>query len=102
MFWHRWLYSAFHDRHSYRPYPFTQTIRGCHGSQYYCRYGKDLLGERHGHYRSPPFSNGLRKRVCYWVLGATLGGIFGAMIPFNTEGLDFVLPAMFIVIFLEQ
>ncbi len=39
---------------------------------------------------------------CYWVLGATLGGIFGAMIPFNTEGLDFVLPAMFIVIFLEQ
>ena len=24
------------------------------------------------------------------------------MIPFNTEGLDFVLPAMFIVIFLEQ
>ena len=39
---------------------------------------------------------------CYWVLGATLGGIFGATIPFNTEGLNFVLPAMFIVIFLEQ
>ncbi len=39
---------------------------------------------------------------CYWVVGATLGGLFGAMIPFNTEGLDFVLPAMFVVIFLDQ
>ena len=39
---------------------------------------------------------------CYWVVGATLGGLFGAMIPFNTEGLDFVLPAMFVVIFLNQ
>ncbi len=39
---------------------------------------------------------------CYWVVGATLGGLFGAMIPFNTEGLEFVLPAMFVVIFLDQ
>lgn len=39
---------------------------------------------------------------CYWVAGATLGGLFGAMIPFNTEGLEFVLPAMFVVIFMDQ
>lgn len=39
---------------------------------------------------------------CYWVVGATLGGLFGAMIPFNTEGLEFVLPAMFVVIFMDQ
>ncbi len=38
----------------------------------------------------------------YWVLGATLGGLFGALLPFNTEGLDFVMTAMFAVIFLEQ
>lgn len=38
----------------------------------------------------------------YWVLGATLGGLLGAWIPFNTEGLDFVMTAMFVVIFLEQ
>lgn len=38
----------------------------------------------------------------YWVLGATLGGIFGSLIRFNTEGLDFVMTAMFVVIFLEQ
>lgn len=38
----------------------------------------------------------------YWVTGATLGGIFGSFISFNTEGLDFVMTAMFVVIFLEQ
>ena len=38
----------------------------------------------------------------YWFFGATLGGIFGSLIRFNTEGLEFVMPAMFIVIFLEQ
>ena len=38
----------------------------------------------------------------YWVLGSTLGGIFGSFIHFNTEGLDFVMTALFVVIFLEQ
>ena len=38
----------------------------------------------------------------YWVSGATLGGIFGSLIHFHAEGLDFVMTAMFVVIFLEQ
>lgn len=38
----------------------------------------------------------------YWVLGATLGGILGSFLHFNTQGLDFVMTAMFVVIFLEQ
>ena len=38
----------------------------------------------------------------YWVGGATLGGLLGSLIRFNTNGLDFVMTAMFIVIFLEQ
>lgn len=38
----------------------------------------------------------------YWFAGATLGGIFGSLIHFNTKGLDFVMTAMFVVIFLEQ
>ena len=38
----------------------------------------------------------------YWVAGATLGGIFGSFIHFNTEGLEFVMTAMFTVIFTEQ
>ena len=38
----------------------------------------------------------------YWVTGATLGGLLGALIPFNTEGLDFAMTTMFVVIFLDQ
>ena len=38
----------------------------------------------------------------YWVSGATLGGIVGGMLPFDTTGIDFAITAMFVVIFLEQ
>lgn len=38
----------------------------------------------------------------YWVTGATLGGIFGALLDFNLEGLEFVMTALLLVIFLEQ
>lgn len=38
----------------------------------------------------------------YWFSGSTLGGIFGSLLKFNTEGLDFVMTAMFVVIFMEQ
>ena len=38
----------------------------------------------------------------YWFTGATLGGIFGSLIDFSTEGLEFVMTAMFAVIFLES
>lgn len=38
----------------------------------------------------------------YWVTGATLGGIFGSFIPFNTKGIEFVMTAMFTVIFLDS
>lgn len=38
----------------------------------------------------------------YWVSGATVGGLAGSLIRFNTKGLSFVMTAMFTVIFLEQ
>ena len=38
----------------------------------------------------------------YWFSGATLGGIFGSLIHFDTEGPEFVMTAMFVVIFMEQ
>ena len=38
----------------------------------------------------------------YWVAGATIGGILGGVLHFNTNGLDFVMTAMFVVIFMEQ
>lgn len=39
---------------------------------------------------------------CYWIAGAAIGGLCGSMITFNTRGLDFVMTAMFTVIFLNQ
>ncbi|MBQ9743941.1 MAG: AzlC family ABC transporter permease [Clostridia bacterium] len=38
----------------------------------------------------------------YWVLGASLGSLVGSLVAFNTEGIEFVMTAMFIVIFLEN
>lgn len=38
----------------------------------------------------------------YWVFGATLGGLVGSLLSFDTSGISFVMTAMFVVIFLEQ
>lgn len=38
----------------------------------------------------------------YWVAGATIGGILGGVIAFDINGIEFVMTAMFVVIFLEQ
>ena len=39
---------------------------------------------------------------CYWVIGATLGGLLGSFITLNLSGLEFVMTALFVVIFLDQ
>jgi 4-azaleucine resistance transporter AzlC len=38
----------------------------------------------------------------YWVLGASIGGLFGSLVQLNVEGLEFVMTALFVVIFIEQ
>ena len=38
----------------------------------------------------------------YWVASAGLGAAVGSVLPFSTEGVDFVMTAMFTVIFLNQ
>ena len=38
----------------------------------------------------------------YWVLGSVLGSLLGAVIKFNTEGIDFALTALFVTVFVEQ
>ena len=38
----------------------------------------------------------------YWVASAGLGAVVGSVLPFSTEGVDFVMTAMFTVIFLNQ
>lgn len=39
---------------------------------------------------------------CYWVTGTALGALAGALLPINYEGIDFVLTALFVTIFVEQ
>ena len=39
---------------------------------------------------------------CYWLTGTTIGAVLGGVIPFSTEGLDFAMTALFVVIFLDQ
>jgi len=38
----------------------------------------------------------------YWVAGATLGSLLGYLIQFNTTGIEFVMTALFVVMFLTQ
>ena len=38
----------------------------------------------------------------YWVAGSVLGGLLGSVLAFELKGLDFVLTALFVVIFLGQ
>ncbi len=39
---------------------------------------------------------------CYWIIGGALGAILGSVLHFNSTGIDFVMTALFVVIFVEQ
>ena len=38
----------------------------------------------------------------YWIIGSVIGSLAGSMITFNTNGTDFAMTALFIVIFIDQ
>jgi 4-azaleucine resistance transporter AzlC len=39
---------------------------------------------------------------CYWIAGGLIGGLVGPLLTFNTRGIDFVMTAFFVVIFIKQ
>ena len=39
---------------------------------------------------------------CYWIIGSLIGSILGAVITFNTAGIDFSMTALFVTVFVEQ
>lgn len=53
--------------------------------------------ERSGYYLLVTLLNHL-----YWVSGSLLGAVAGTVLQFNSEGIDFALTALFLVVFLEQ
>ena len=38
----------------------------------------------------------------YWITGCTLGSLMGTYVPINFEGIEFVLTALFVTMFVEQ
>jgi 4-azaleucine resistance transporter AzlC len=38
----------------------------------------------------------------YWIAGSLLGSLLGALFTFNSKGIDFIMTALFIVIFINQ
>jgi 4-azaleucine resistance transporter AzlC len=39
---------------------------------------------------------------CYWMIGAVAGGVIGQLLPFELEGIDFCMTALFVIIFIDQ
>ncbi len=39
---------------------------------------------------------------CYWILGCVIGNIAGSTLPINFKGVEFVLTALFVTMFVEQ
>lgn len=38
----------------------------------------------------------------YWIAGSVIGSILGQLIPFDLEGIDFCMTALFLIIFVDQ
>jgi 4-azaleucine resistance transporter AzlC len=39
---------------------------------------------------------------CYWMIGTVGGAVIGQLIPFELEGIDFCMTALFVIIFIDQ
>lgn len=39
---------------------------------------------------------------CYWVMGSAIGCVLGAVLPFDTTGIDFSMTALFVTVFVQQ
>ena len=38
----------------------------------------------------------------YWIVGCVAGSLLGQVLPFSTEGIDFAMTALFVVIAVDQ
>ena len=38
----------------------------------------------------------------YWLIGSVIGGILGQLIPFELNGIDFCMTALFVIIFIDR
>ena len=38
----------------------------------------------------------------YWIIGSIIGSVAGTLIPFNSEGIEFAMTSLFVVLFIES
>lgn len=98
------------SRHIFYGLPFLEKFRAFGPWRYYLIFGlSDEVFSQHCDYRPTPgvdekwsfiFSTMLVH--VYWVVSTIAGGLLGALIRFDTTGIDFSLTALFIVILLDQ
>lgn len=55
----------------------------------------------HGEREDTMFHVAVLSRI-YWIASSALGGIIGQLIPFQLEGIDFCMTAMFVIILIDQ
>lgn len=98
------------SRHIFYGLPFLEKFRTFGAWRYYLIFGMtDEVFSLHCDYRPTPgvdekwafiFSTLLVQ--AYWLFSTAAGGLIGALIRFDTTGIDFSLTALFAVILLDQ
>lgn len=101
---------AVNIRHIFYGLSLVQQYKEIGKYKYYCIFG--LTDETYSLIVSQKVPEGVHKgkfyffitllNHLYWIVGCTLGGVFGQFIPFNSKGIEFVMTALFVVIFIEQ
>lgn len=101
---------AVNIRHIFYGLSIIEKYKGLSKCKFYCIFG--LTDETYSLVvsQNPPenvdkgkfyFSISLFNHI-YWISGCTLGAVFGQLVPFNPKGIEFVMTALFVVIFVEQ
>jgi len=98
------------SRHIFYGLPFVEKFREMGGWKYYLIYS--LCDENFSMHCSHDFGPEVNEKwayvftallvALYWVASATLGGLVGSLITFDTTGIDFALTALFTTILLDQ
>ena len=101
---------AVNIRHVFYGLSLVQQYKGIGKYKFYCIFG--LTDETYSLVVSQKIPEGVHRgkfyffitilNHMYWIAGCTLGGVFGQFIPFNSKGIEFVMTALFVVIFVEQ
>ena len=98
------------SRHIFYGLSFLEKFRSYGGWRYFLIYG--LPDESYSLLCSYKPIDGVKEKWVhvfstaliwlYWILFSMLGGLVGSLIPFRTDGIDFALTALFVVILTDQ